>query len=287
MAVRKHVHSTSYSSLRQETNIGRRRFSPASGKELPRDVTTRLVANTGEDLGRAHDRVTATNRRLAAENKTKSRRNARILEVLEIATELPVSADPIAMWDGWKLYNELYTPEELPVYETYDEEWYHSFTRVVYRTSSCFVAGTPVWTQGGMRPIEQIGVGELVLSQDPISGRLDFRPVVGTTTRPPSAVVELALQGETIVATRGHRFWVAGHGWRMAKFLGADNALFGGRGSVDLRSVAAGEDQAAYNLVVADFHTYFVGRSRLLVHDNNCPQPTTAAFPGAESLGNK
>ena len=29
------------------------------------------------------------------------------------------------------------------------------------------------------------------------------------------------------------------------------------------------EPQQAYNLVVADFGTYFVGKSRVLVHDNS------------------
>jgi hypothetical protein len=38
--------------------------------------------------------------------------------------------------------------------------------------------------------------------------------------------------------------------------------------------------ETAYNLVVDDFHTYFVGESRLLVHDNTCPRPTTAIAPG-------
>jgi hypothetical protein len=39
-------------------------------------------------------------------------------------------------------------------------------------------------------------------------------------------------------------------------------------------------DAEAYNLVVDDFHTYFVGRLGLLVHDNNFRRPTTAVLPG-------
>ncbi len=287
LAARSHVRSTSYASHKLVTTVGRRRLDPDSGKELPRTRTTRLFSNPRRDLGKAYARVTGTNQRLASENETRAKRNALIKEVLEIATDLPVSDDPIASWNSWKLYNELYTPEKLPVYETYGEDQYQRFTEEVYRPCSCFVAGTPVWTQSGPQPIEQIGVGEMVLSQNPITGQLDYRPVVGTTIRPPSPVVELSLEGETIVATRGHRFWVAGHGWRMAKFLSAGNTLFGGKGSVDLGSVAETEDQPAYNLVVGEFHTYFVGHSRLLVHDNNCPQPTTATVPGAESLGTR
>ena len=35
-----------------------------------------------------------------------------------------------------------------------------------------------------------------------------------------------------------------------------------------------------HNLVVADFNSYFVGRDRILVHDNNLRQVTTATVPG-------
>ena len=35
-----------------------------------------------------------------------------------------------------------------------------------------------------------------------------------------------------------------------------------------------------YNLVVADWNTYFVGRGKLLVHDITLPGPTTTEVPG-------
>ena len=35
-----------------------------------------------------------------------------------------------------------------------------------------------------------------------------------------------------------------------------------------------------YNLVVADFNTYFVGESGILVHDNTPRKPTRAVVPG-------
>ena len=36
----------------------------------------------------------------------------------------------------------------------------------------------------------------------------------------------------------------------------------------------------AYNLVVADFNTYFVGETGILVHDNTPRLPTRATVPG-------
>jgi hypothetical protein len=51
-------------------------------------------------------------------------------------------------------------------------------------------------------------------------------------------------------------------------------------GTVRIENVTpAGEDKA-YNLVVDDFNTYFVGSSGLLVHDNEFRKPTRAIVPG-------
>ena len=36
----------------------------------------------------------------------------------------------------------------------------------------------------------------------------------------------------------------------------------------------------AYNLIVADFDSYFVGDAAILVHDNTPRQPTAAVLPG-------
>ena len=41
----------------------------------------------------------------------------------------------------------------------------------------------------------------------------------------------------------------------------------------------------AYNLVVADFNTYFVGSANVLVHDNLYRHPTLAKVPGLVEAG--
>ncbi len=40
------------------------------------------------------------------------------------------------------------------------------------------------------------------------------------------------------------------------------------------------EEEETYNLVVADFSTYFVGQQGILVHDNTPRRPTQAVVPG-------
>lgn len=154
--------------------------------------------------------------------------------------------------------------------------------------SCCLPQGTPVWTLLGPLPIEEITAGDRVLSQDPESGELAYRMVLETTTRNPTDLVDLGLGSETITSTRGHPFWVDGQGWRMAKQIEAGMPLHTLSGAMPIDRV----DQLpapkpwyefAHNLVVDDFHTYFVGRNRLLAHDNT-PFPSDESLPPVPGL---
>ena len=49
---------------------------------------------------------------------------------------------------------------------------------------------------------------------------------------------------------------------------------------VHLSSVELAPEEETYNLVVADFHTYFVGYRKVLSHDNSMRMPTRAVVPG-------
>jgi hypothetical protein len=153
-----------------------------------------------------------------------------------------------------------------------------------YRTCECFAPGTQVWTPRGPRPIETIGVGDLVLSQNPETGELAFRAVLETTLGPPSRVMSLRLPKETISTTLGHRFWVNRRGWTMAKSLQESAELHGLQGPVRLEAVLKAEDMPCHNLVVDEFHTYFVGASQILVHDKGCPIPVVASVPGSATV---
>jgi hypothetical protein len=238
--------------------------------------------NHARDVQNASAQIANTQEQVAFENSRREENNTRINKVLGVVFEKE-DGDPKVWWNAWKDYNELYTPDVLPTYETEQQlDYTQQFVREFRygRTASCFVAGTPVWTPSGKVAIETVKIGDLVLSQNPHTGELNYRPVVNTTVRPPSGTINIGIENETIVTTRGHRMWVTGLGWKMAKLLEAGQQLVTVSGSVDLQSATKGEEAVAYNLEVGQFHTYFVGESRLLVHDNTCPQPTTNIMPG-------
>ncbi|HEY0781963.1 MAG TPA: RHS repeat-associated core domain-containing protein, partial [Thermoanaerobaculia bacterium] len=62
--------------------------------------------------------------------------------------------------------------------------------------TQCFVAGTLVTTARGLISIEQIRVGELVLSKDEATGELAWKPVVRVFVTPDQPVLRLTLRGE-------------------------------------------------------------------------------------------
>jgi hypothetical protein len=156
---------------------------------------------------------------------------------------------------------------------------------VVQRSHSCFGAGTPVRTLDGLRPIEDLRVGDLVLTQDPSSGELKFQAVVTVFHNPPNATLRIALEeGESIVATGIHRLWKAGKGWTMARDLKPGDTLRTLGGLATVKSVDAERTQPVYNLQVADGESYFVGRSGVLAHDNSTINPTPAPFDAVGPL---
>jgi hypothetical protein len=95
------------------------------------------------------------------------------------------------------------------------------------RSGACFIAGTPVWTDRGQVPIEQLKVGDNVLSQPDGTGERAYRKVARTFSHtdqtisclryclpPPDDKVVLDLY-----TTDGHPFWVKGAGWTSANLL--------------------------------------------------------------------
>ena len=107
-----------------------------------------------------------------------------------------------------------------------------------------FVAGTLVHTKNGLVPIEQIRVGDLVLSQPESKGELAYKRVVNTFVHDDKEIYlveycvtntpfnshegfhyeefwreEEKLPRGYLVATGNHPFWVKGVGWTGVEFL--------------------------------------------------------------------
>ncbi len=144
----------------------------------------------------------------------------------------------------------------------------------------CLVAGTTVWTSTGPVPIEQVQIGDVVLSKNIESGELAYQPVLGKTVRPECDLLKILIGEETVEASGGHPFWISGEGWIKARDLRPGMQLHSVDGSLPVRSVELSRKEKTYNLIVADFHTYFVGDMRILSHDNTIRALTECVVPG-------
>lgn len=156
-----------------------------------------------------------------------------------------------------------------------------SFSKRVDDAPSCslansFVAGTPILLANGTtKPIEDVDVGDVVLATDPETGETTGKPVTqlieGTGEK---QLVELTIDGETIVATDGHPFYsVADRDFVDAVDLDPGDVLRQPLGaSVIVTDVRVwSEYETVYNFTVGDYHTYYAGLTHLLVH--NCGNP--------------
>jgi len=101
----------------------------------------------------------------------------------------------------------------------------------------------------------------------------------------PEKMVEFTTDSETIETSGGHRFWVSGTGWNRARDFQPGVRLYGLLKTHGVRTVRVVDPKTTYNLIVADFHTYFVGQARILSHDNTIPRATGAVVPGLAAIG--
>lgn len=210
-------------------------------------------------------------------NKQSENSNSRIYTVLAAISDAEVSNTPEKWWSWWNLEQDSGVSKKQ--YEYYYE---HSHERLVeFPTISCFRAGTPVWTDEGFVAIEKIRAGDRVLSKNVETGELMYKPVLQPTQRTEQELKTIMLSGgETLDCTIGHLFWRSGMGWMMAKDLKQGDLLHSVTGAQSVDGVTNGPIAKVYNLIVADFNTYFVGRDMVLSHDNTVRKPTNAVVPG-------
>ena len=207
---------------------------------------------------------------MAQFNALQEQVNKRAGAVLNSLTEESLPPQPKLWWEWWAKYNEMYSSTNKPVsYITHSSGTAPVQYQIRYH--SCFVPGTKVWTISGPFPIEDIKVGEFVLSQSIDTGELAYKPIAATTVGPQKRdLVEITAGGETIRATYGHLFWVSGIGWRMAKELKPGHLiLHTTSGPLPIDNIEKRGSAVCHNLIVADFNTYFVTDQAFLVHDIN------------------
>jgi HEAT repeat protein len=237
--------------------------------------------------------------RLSLENINTQERNQRITQTLSMSTDAKLGLDPKDWWDWWNKYNDLQVTNDKPVAMQIALRSVTVLDGIPQPTGGgrsggggssgggghpeCFIAGTLVRTALGELPIERVRVGDLVLSQDIETGELAYKPVLKTTVTPAGPLMKVEVGNyETFECTGGHLFWVSGEGWKQARELKSGMPLHTTRGAVTVSHVEPRAAEKTFNLVVADFHTYFAGERPVLCHDNTLRSPTRSIVPGVK-----
>ena len=146
----------------------------------------------------------------------------------------------------------------------------------VVGVKACFVAGTFILTSTGQTVIEEIRAGDMVWAENPETGEKGLKKVIQTFENKTYELVHVYVNGEEIITTPTHPFYVPKKGWTGAVHLRAGDILILQSGKYVVVEKIQHEILEApitvYNFEVEDYHTYYVGESSILVH-NICPNP--------------
>ena len=140
--------------------------------------------------------------------------------------------------------------------------------------SQCFKEGTLVATEDGLKPIEEIEVGDKVLAYDEETGEQAYKEVVRLFRNETEEWYHITANDEEIVCTGGHPFYSTKYNkFVAAKDLETDDKLLFSNGEYGIINhievEVLSKPQTTYNFEVEDFHTYYVGENEVLTH-NKC-----------------
>ncbi|WP_374018010.1 polymorphic toxin-type HINT domain-containing protein [Paenibacillus thiaminolyticus] len=159
----------------------------------------------------------------------------------------------------------------------------------------CFSAGTPVRTEAGFKPIEQVRVGDLVQTKDETTGKTGYHRVIELFQRQADETYHITVKGITITTTEEHPFWVPGQGWVEARLLKVGDLLQNTEGKpypIDRIEIDK-NTSTVYNFRVEGVHNYFVTELEIWTHKcgaggiRNIPTRAPSGGGGGSSKASK
>ena len=139
--------------------------------------------------------------------------------------------------------------------------------------NGCFIAGTLVTTKSGFKPIEEIVIGDYVLSRNEETGEDSYKKVTDTLVRSTQEICTIELENGNIKSTTGHLFMVKDKWWKAALELEIGDVLITLEGKEQVVKSIKVEEKGypvtTYNLTVEDNHTFFVSDKGVLTHNMN------------------
>ena len=136
----------------------------------------------------------------------------------------------------------------------------------------CFVAGTLVKTSDGYKPIEEVEVGDEVVTRDEQTGEIRLHKVTETFHNFTDELFDFKVGEEILSTTGSHEFWLPRKkSWVPAKQIEEGDFLLAANGSeLPVISIERRKHICdVYNLEIETNHNYFVGNAEVLVHNGD------------------
>ena len=229
------------------------------------------------------DEVQARERIVQEFNERTEELNGRIGAVLAAVSGNAVSSKPQDWWDWWRTESDTQlagSKETVAITEDYILSLAIQILVSARMNASWreLPSGpSEVWFRSRRSP-------SATASFLKTSNRASWRtnPCCTRRVRPPERAVDgCDFDQESLVLTGGHRLWCSGSGWVKARDLEPLSMnLHTATGSTPASTVKKAAAAETYNLMVADFHTYFVGKTGLLCQDVLTPRGTDCLVPG-------
>ncbi|WP_291131274.1 polymorphic toxin-type HINT domain-containing protein [Flavobacterium sp. UBA7682] len=132
----------------------------------------------------------------------------------------------------------------------------------------CFTAGTLVFAEEGYKNIEEIKVGDKVWAYNEKNGELELKKVIDTFSRDFSQVYKIYFGNEILEATNEHPFFIGGKWLKVDELKVGDNLTLYDGTSLPITKIELVEGSfKVYNFTVDEYHTYYVSKSNILVHN--------------------
>ena len=139
---------------------------------------------------------------------------------------------------------------------------------ICLKNGACFVAGTPIYLANQFKPIEQINTLDTVQAGNPKNCEQALKGVEATFVRTTPVLVKLDFPLENIYATPEHPFFDLKNRQVLAGNIRKGDTLKTYDGYAIVQSARSIDTTATvYNFHVKDFHTYYVGKTKLWVHN--------------------
>ncbi|GAA5039890.1 RHS repeat-associated core domain-containing protein [Actinopolymorpha pittospori] len=178
----------------------------------------------------------------------------------------------------------------LRAYAKHSDELANAERNLARVASACgmrsFAGSTLVLMAGGkLKPIADVKVGDRVVATDPQTGEQRVEPVTAVWVHQ-DKLVDLRVDAGVVTTTEDHPFWNAtDREWQDAANIDPGDQLLAANGDKTRLGGIAWATQhtdTAYNLTIANIHTYHVlaGTAPVLVHNTTCPWTSYRKFDG-------